>query len=255
MGKNLETKFIGKKIIEFKTINSTNTYLKEIGNIENEGTVVISEEQTGGRGRLGRRWVSSHGDGIYMSMLLKPKIKVEKSPFITIIAGASIVKALNDFGINAMIKWPNDIVINGKKICGILTELNSHMEKINYIVLGIGINIKKLDFEEDIKNMATSIYKEGYEISRKDLFNSILYEFENLYLDYIKYDEKNEVLNICRKYSAIINKKVYIVNNNKKELAFCIDINDNGNLLVKVNDNIIEISSTEVSIRGEDCYI
>ena len=154
-----------------------------------------------------------------------------------------------------MIKWPNDIVINGKKICGILTELNSHMEKINYIVLGIGINIKKLDFEEDIKNMATSIYKEGYEISRKDLFNSILYEFENLYLDYIKYDEKNEVLNICRKYTAIINKKVYIVNNNKKELAFCIDINDNGNLLVKVNDNIIEISSTEVSIRGEDCYI
>ena len=82
-----------------------------------------------------------------------------------------------------------------------------------------------------------------------------MYEFENLYLDYIKYDEKNEVLNICRKYSAIINKKVYIVNNNKKELAFCIDINDNGNLLVKVNDNIIEISSTEVSIRGEDCYI
>ena len=111
-----------------------------------------------------------------MSIILKPDILPMDAPFITLIAGASIVKALNNLGIDASIKWPNDVIINGKKVCGILTELSAEIERVNYIVLGIGINVKTLAFSEDIVNIATSVQKEGYNISRVDIIRSFILE-------------------------------------------------------------------------------
>ena len=254
--RNLKTKFIGKNILHFETIDSTNDYAKKIGNELRDGSVIISEEQTKGKGRLGRVWESKAGEGIWMSIILKPNIIPNKAPFITLIAGASIVKALNILGVDAKIKWPNDITINNKKLSGILTELSAEIERVNYIVVGIGMNVKDNDFEEELQDKATSLYKENYNVSRIDIVKEILCQFEKLYLDYIEKDDKKEVLDICRQYSAIINKEIYVIKNDQKELVDCIGINEEGNLIIKNKDGKLEeIMSGEVSIRGVKGYV
>ena len=254
--RNLKTKFIGKNVLHFETIDSTNDYAKKIGNELRDGSVIISEEQTKGKGRLGRVWESKAGEGIWISIILKPNIIPNKAPFITLIAGASIVKALNILGVDAKIKWPNDITINNKKLSGILTELSAEIERVNYIVVGIGMNVKDTDFEEELKDKATSLYKENYNVSRVDIVKEILCQFEKLYLDYIEKDDKKEVLDICRQYSAIINKEIYVIKNDQKELVDCIGINEEGNLIIKNKDGKLEeIMSGEVSIRGVKGYV
>ena len=254
--RNLKTKFIGKNVLHFETIDSTNDYAKKIGNELRDGSVIISEEQTKGKGRLGRVWESKAGEGIWMSIILKPNIIPNKAPFITLIAGASIVKALNILGVDAKIKWPNDITINNKKLSGILTELSAEIERVNYIVVGIGMNVKDTDFEEELQDKATSLYKENYNLYRVDIVKEILCQFEKLYLDYIEKDDKKEVLDICRQYSAIINKEIYVIKNDQKELVDCIGINEEGNLIIKNKDgNLEEIMSGEVSIRGVKGYV
>jgi len=252
----LNTNIIGKKILHFETIESTNNYAKKIALEELDGTVIISEEQTKGRGRVGKQWYSKSGEGIWMSIILKPDIIPQKAPFITLIAGASIVKALNKLGVETFIKWPNDITINNKKVAGILTELSAEADKINYIVLGIGINTKTMKFSQEISEIATSLYKEGYEISRVDIVRSILEEFEKLYLQYGNENVRKETLSICRKYSAIIGKDIYLIKEDEKELVRCLDINDDGNLIVRNENNIVqEIISGEISIRGVKGYV
>lgn len=253
---NLKTNIIGKNIIHLESINSTNDYLKKIGNEVKEGTVVISEEQTKGKGRLGRNWESKPKEGIWMSILLKPEIIPYRAPFITLIAGAAIVKALNNLEIPAKIKWPNDIIINNKKVSGILTELSAEIERINYVVVGIGMNVKSLNFDKELENKATSLYKENYHPSRVEVVSQIFYEFEKLYKDYIENNCKEETLRICKEYSAIINKDIYIIKDDEKELVKCIDINNEGNLIIKDGSNRIqEILSGEVSIRGVEGYV
>lgn len=253
---DLNTIFIGKEIIHFESIDSTNNYAKNIANEAQNGTVVISEEQLSGRGRLGKQWNSKKHQGIWMSIILKPNIIPMNAPFITLIAGASIVNALRGLGIDATVKWPNDIILNGKKICGILTELSAEIERVNYIVLGIGINVKTMDFSEAILNVATSIKKEGYDVSRVDIVRNILSEFEINYNKYVNNNDKKTTLDICKKHSAIIGKEIYTIKNNIKEKVKCIDINENGNLVVEdKGGNVKEIISGEVSIRGEHGYV
>lgn len=252
----LNTDFIGKKIIYFDSIDSTNTYAKSIGNESEDGTVIISEEQTNGRGRVGRLWHSKKYEGIWMSIILKPDINTIEAPFITLIVGASVVRALNKLGIESYIKWPNDLIINGKKICGILTELSAEVDKVNYVVAGIGINVKSMEFDDEISNVATSIYKEGYKVTRVDIVKNILEEFESLYKDYIYNGKKESTLSICRDKSAVIGKKVYAIKGNDKDYVECLDINEEGNLLVKCeNGEIREIISGEISIRGKHGYV
>ena len=252
----LETKIMGNNIVHFETIDSTNDYAKKVASQVSEGTVIISEEQTKGKGRMGRQWNSKSKEGIWMSIILKPKMIPQNAPFITLIAGASIAKALNDLGVETTIKWPNDIIINNKKIAGILTELSAEIERINYIVLGIGINVKTMEFSQEISEIATSLYKEGHKISRVDIVRNILEKFEKLYLKYINEGSKEETLNRCRDYSAIIGKDVYLIKGEEKELVRCLDMNQEGNLVVRTKDNIIkEIMSGEVSIRGVKGYV
>lgn len=256
IGYDLDTEFIGKNIIHFDTIDSTNDYAKHIAVDEKDGTIIISEEQTKGKGRLGRQWHSKASEGIWMSIILKPEITPYKAPFITLVAGASIVKALNKLGVNASIKWPNDIIVNDKKICGILTELSAEIERVNYVVLGMGINVKTMEFDSEICDVATSLYKEGYEVSRVDIVKNILTEFEVLYLDYVVNKSKKKTLDICRVYSAIIGKKIYIISDGERELVKCLDLNEEGNLIIETEQGLVkEMMSGEVSIRGEKGYV
>lgn len=256
IGYGLNTRFVGKHIIHLETIDSTNSYAKQIASEQSNGTVIISEEQTKGRGRLGRLWDSKAYEGIWMSIILKPEMLPYKAPFLTIIAGVSIAKALNNLGVNVGIKWPNDLILNDKKLCGILTELSAEIEQINHIVLGIGMNVKNKSFPSEIENIATSLYKEGYEISRVDIVREILVQLEKYYMDYINDNNNEEIIDLYKEYSVVLNKKIYILKNDEKELVECVDINLYGNLIVKKKDgSIIEIMSGEVSIRGEYGYV
>lgn len=252
----LSTSFIGKNLIHFDTIGSTNDYAKSIANEELEGTLVISEEQSCGRGRLGRNWVSKAYEGIWMSLILKPNIAPNRASFLTILTAVSIAKALDNLNIKVGVKWPNDIILNDKKLCGILTELCLESETVKFIVIGIGMNVKNIEFDDSINDIATSLYKEGYFIERRDIVREFLLEFEKNYINYINKYNKQNIINIYKEYSIMLNKNIFIVKNNEKELVRCIDIDLDGNLIVKdLNNNIKSIISGEISIRGENGYI
>lgn len=250
-----------KKIFHYSTLESTNSQAKLMASQgAAEGTIVISEEQTGGRGRLGRHWVSPMGTGIWMSIILKPDIEPQEATIITQITAAAVASAIKKVtGSETGIKWPNDIIMGGKKVCGILTEMSGELNLVNYIVVGIGINVNmnSSDFPEEIKRIATSIKEHcGRAFSRKELVIEILKEFEVLYSEFISTNNVKESISICRELSVTLGKEVRIIQRGKTILAKALDITEDGELLVKDKEgNIQKIVSGEVSVRGIDGYI
>ena len=255
----LNTKYIGKNIIHYDSIGSTNAKAKELAEAnEQHGTVIISEEQTLGRGRLGRNWVSPKYKGIWMSIILRPNIITQNISQITLVGAAAAQRAIMKMGIETSIKWPNDIVINSKKVCGILTEMSGEIDHINYLVMGIGINVnlEEEDIPMDLKDVATSLKLEnGKYIDRKLLLANILNEFEELYIDFVQNGNIKETIDVCRKNSILIGRKIQLVNRGKVKIAKAIDIGDEGELIIENDQGIIEhIVSGEVSIRGIYSY-
>lgn len=256
----LNTNFIGRKIIHFDSVESTNSIAKKIGDTDgSNGSVVISEEQTNGRGRLGRSWVSPKHKGIWMSIILKPDLNPVDAVNLTQTAAAAVVKASQELGIKTLVKWPNDIVVNSKKVCGILTEMSAELTKINYVVIGLGINvnIEESEFPEDIRSIATSLkIQAGSTIDRKELAARILNNLEQLYTKLAKENNIEASLGICRENSAVIGKDVLIIKGEKPAEAHVLDIDDKGRLFVEYVDGRREhIISGEVSIRGKAGYI
>lgn len=254
----LTTKYIGRKIIHYSTVDSTNIQCKRQCGINLvEGMVVVSEEQTSGKGRLGRKWVSPKGTGIWMSVALTPNVSPMLASRSTLIGAAAVYSALKDCDINAQIKWPNDIVINGKKVCGILTEMSASVEKVNYIIMGIGINANMEDFPEELSQKATSLKNElGTFIDRKILLAGVLNKLEEFYEDFKTKGDISRVINICREGSVLINKDVKIINGDVETLCTVVDIDKDGELIVKREDGSIEkVISGEVSVRGIYGYI
>lgn len=258
--KDLNTEFIGRKIIHFNSINSTNSKAKDIAlELEEDGVVVIAEEQVMGKGRLGRNFISPKGKGIWMSIILKPDINPLKVSLVTQIAAAAINKALREIKVETFIKWPNDIILNKKKICGILTEMNAELTKVNFIVIGIGINVNldEDDFTEEVKETASSIKIEiGKKISRKEIVAKILNNFEPLYKEFIEREYIEETIDICRKNSILIGKEVRVIKRGESIKAKVLDINKNGELVVKYENGQLEnLISGEISIRGLENYV
>lgn len=256
----LKTEYIGREIYYFDSINSTNTKAKELAYIiKTEGAVVIAEEQTSGRGRLGRNWSSPNKKGIWMSIILKPQIEPQDAAKITQVAAAAVWKAINQIGVKTQIKWPNDIVFNGRKICGILTEMSGELNRLNYLVVGIGINANTTisEFPEEIRNMATSLKIEtGKEIKRKELIALILKYFEELYNDLTKNRNIASSIKICKKNSALIGKDVRLTLRGEEKEVKAIDINEDGELIVRDKEgNISRVISGEVSVRGLYGYV
>ena len=247
-----------KQIIYFDSIDSTNSYAKKEIDRLKDGTVILAGRQTAGRGRRGRGWVSPEGTGIWMSLILKPDIPPREGIKMTQIAVAAVCKSIRELTkLNALIKWPNDIVINGKKVCGILTEMAGELNKINYIVIGIGINVNMKDFPDEIKKYATSLFIEGNKkIDRKVLLINILKNFEDLYDAYIKDLSLDKTLSIVRNYSVMLGKNIRIIQGRSEKKGRAIHINEDGLLLIDLEDGSRElISSGEVSIRGEKGYV
>jgi BirA family transcriptional regulator, biotin operon repressor / biotin---[acetyl-CoA-carboxylase] ligase len=194
-----------------------------------------------------------------MSIILKPDLNPMEAVKLTQIAAAALVQASSELGIKTYVKWPNDIVINHKKTCGILTEMSAELTRINYVVVGIGINVNidEADFPEDIKDIATSLKIETNTfINRKALVGKILNNFENLYLKFIKENDIKTSLQICRENSALLGKNIMIIKRDGNIEAKALDIDEEGRLLVQYADGKQEyVISGEVSIRGKGSYI
>ncbi|MHC1721473.1 MAG: biotin--[acetyl-CoA-carboxylase] ligase [Clostridiaceae bacterium] len=256
----LITKLIGRELYHFDTLDSTNDKAKELASKPGlDGAVVISEEQTTGKGRLGRNWVSPKHKGIWMSIILKPDLEPAVVPRITHVSAASVISAFKELGIDALVKWPNDIIINNKKICGILTEMSGEINKISYIVVGIGINanLTREDIPADIIEKASSLLVEtGCEADRKLIAAKVLNIFETLYNNFLNTGSIEDSIKICRENSILIGRDVRLISRQKESRAHAIDINSNGELIVRFEDGRIEaVISGEVSVRGLDGYI
>jgi len=244
----LETKIIGKKILFFEEVDSTNNKAKQIALGENEGTVVISEMQTSGRGRRGREWYSPKG-GVYVSFVLKPNVSPEKASQLTLVSSLALVKTLNsmDNNLNAKIKWPNDILISGKKISGILTELSADVEKINYIVVGVGIN---LNTEKGIlpENGTSLKIEMKEEVSIKLFLKSFLEHYDSIYQEYIN-GKIDLIIERWKNNSDTLGKKVKIIGINETFEGLAKDIDENGALILQTKEKEIKVYSGDVSLR------
>ena len=245
----MKSDFIGHSVEVLESVDSTNDYAKKKAKELVDGSVIISLEQVKGKGRRGRSFHSGKGDGIYLSIILKPGFEPAKAPFITSIAGAALVNTFNKFNIQTKVKWPNDVLINGKKVAGILTEMSADMEFIEYIVLGVGINVSGLEFPNELKNIATSLKLEGYDVKKLNIIWQFVYEFELLYNLYLK-ENTSEVVNILKNNSSVIGKQINVHYMNEIESAIAVDINNQGALIIKTQEGEVkELSSGEISIR------
>lgn len=230
--------------------DSTNNYAKELAITgKRNKTVVITEKQSGGKGRLGRPFYSPEGNGLYMSVLFRPEINVDCSPLITSFIAVAVAKAIEKLsGQDVNIKWVNDVYMNGKKICGILTEAGFDFEggTVDYAVIGIGINVLGTDFPDELINIATSIEKEtGLKISRNDLAAEVLNNLENMSCEI----KNKKYLDIYREKSNVIGKRIKVTYGSQVFYAEALDINENAALIVKTEYGIKTLNSGEVSIK------
>ncbi|MGI6776660.1 MAG: biotin--[acetyl-CoA-carboxylase] ligase [Acetivibrionales bacterium] len=265
---NLRTKKIGSSIQYIDLIDSTNTYAKKLA-LDGcpEGTVIVAGRQTNGKGRMGRNWDSANKSGIWMSIVLRPDILPEQAQIITLAVSVAVVKAIESlFGLKCGIKWPNDVILNGKKVCGILTEMGCETDRINYIVVGIGVNVNQDedDFAVELKDKATSIkmsmIKENMingdmDINRSELIKQVLFEMEKLYENICRLKVR-EILDEWKKYSVTIGNEVKVVCRGIEYKGFAKDITEDGGLLVNCDDGASrKVLSGEISLRGTMGYI
>lgn len=253
---HLETTTIGKTIYCFPKAYSTNTLAKYLANKNAEdGTIVIAEVQTKARGRSSKKWESPKG-GIWLSMILRPNLPPSKASLITLVTGIAVAKTLKSFGVDAKIKWPNDVLINGKKISGILTEASATLNNIDYIVVGVGIdtNLKIDDFNDKyVKSRITTLNEElGEDIDENEFIAKFLKEFEEVY-DLYKKEEFESILNEWRILSDTIGKYVEISQSHGRfKYGYAVGINKEGCLIIEEADGKLEkIISGECRTKGE----
>ena len=240
-------------IIVLKTVDSTNNYAKTLAQQgAKEGTIIISEEQTAGKGRLGRKFYSPASSGICMSIIVRPKMSIQKSLMITTATAVIVSKAIEKISyLSTEIKWVNDIYAQGKKLCGILTEASIDCETggLEYAIVGIGINVStvKDSFPDDIKDIATSIYPhQQVRPIRSALIGEILTQFFNELESFGEGVHMSEY----RQRSMLIGEEINVISADKITPAHVIDIDDDAKLIVRYeNGEISELSSGEVSVR------
>jgi BirA family biotin operon repressor/biotin-[acetyl-CoA-carboxylase] ligase len=249
--KHLKSSFIGKNIFYEEKVDSTNSVARDlvIKGVKN-GSIVISDMQEKGKGRNGKIWTSPCACNVYMSIILKPKFNPEVAHGMTILAAVSVADAILEVtSLRPQIKWPNDILINSKKVSGILTEMSTQNKIIEYIIVGIGINVNLMEdnIAEDIKDKATSLYIEksklfkndAYPINRNKLIVSFLNKFDKYYEIFLS-TGLSSILQSYQKYFEMIGKTVEISLENKKIKGQVVGIDSKGALLVKTGENELE---------------
>lgn len=259
VGSMLNTCWAGKPIVYFEETDSTNNQAKKLGEQGREhGTLVIAETQTSGKGRRGRSWVSPAQGNIYMTILLKPDIEPAQAPMMTLVMAHSAALAIRETtGLEAQIKWPNDVVVERKKVCGILTEMSAEIDYVNHVVIGIGINTNMPEIPKELQAKATTLAKEkGRPVERARLAAAVINRFEK---DYDIYMESKDLSNFKDSYNQMLvnaGREVSIQEAGREYCGQALGINDSGELLVKKEDGSIrQIFAGEVSVRGIYGYV
>lgn len=255
----MHTDWVAKEVLYFDTIDSTNIKAQELAEKGYQsGTLVVADKQESGKGRRGRSWVSPSGTGIFMTLMIKPDINPNNASMLTLVAALAVAKAITSVtGEEALIKWPNDIVINGKKVCGILTEMNAQFDYINHIVVGIGINVHNESFPEEISQMASSLMIEagGKRFHRAQIIAETMSYFEQYYDTFLKTQDLSALV---REYDELLvnrNKSVRVLDPKEPFDGKAMGITSKGELIVDTWESRKLVSSGEVSVRGIYGYV
>ena len=255
----LQTERMGRQIRYFSRIDSTNQYAKRIAEEgAPDGTLIIADEQTAGKGRSGRTWVTPPAEAIAFTLLLRPKLSPDRISMVTLVMGLAVTNAVNSlYGVSAGIKWPNDVVIKGRKLCGILTEMSAEVRQVNYIVIGVGINANLTSFPEEIREIATSLRLElGCDINRAELIACVMTEFERLYAEFEAQGDLGAVMQEYNELCLNAGSKVRVLDPNGEYTGTSRGINSMGELLVETEDGKMqEVYAGEVSVRGIYGYV
>lgn len=253
----MNTKWLAQSLYYYDTIGSTNIEAKRLAEEgAPHGTLVVADAQTAGRGRRGRSWVSPAGSSVYFTVLLKPQFQPEKASMLTLVIAHSVALAVERYtGMDVGIKWPNDLVIDGQKICGILTEMNVETDYIQHVVIGVGININqqtKEEFAEEIRENAISIRMAyGKEINRAELTAYIMEQFEKDYEIFVKTENLSGLLESYSTHLVNLDKQVKVLDPHGEYTGIARGIEENGELIVEKEDHTIEhVYAGEVSVRG-----
>ena len=255
----MHTEWVAKEVLYFDTIDSTNTKAQELAEKGYpSGTLVVADKQESGKGRRGRSWVSPSGTGIFMTLMIKPDINPNNASMLTLVAALAVAKAITSVtGEKALIKWPNDIVVNGKKVCGILTEMNAQFDYINNIVVGVGINVHNESFPEEISQMASSLMIEagGKRFHRAQIIAETMSYFEQYYDTFLKTQDLSALV---REYDELLvnrNKSVRVLDPKEPFDGKAMGITPKGELIVDTWESRKLVSSGEVSVRGIYGYV
>ena len=252
----IHTKWAGKTVHFARETDSTNLWIKRLAKEgASEGTLALAEFQSAGRGRLGRSWEVPEGTSVMMSILLRPKFEPQYAPTLTLVMGMAVAKAVKSLGFDVSIKWPNDVVVSHKKICGILTEMGVRDGKIDYAVIGVGINVNIREFPEEMADKATSLYLEsGREFERSQIPGLVMEAFEEYYE---KFAATCDLSGLKEEYESILanyNQPVRVLAKEPYE-GVARGITDGGELLVEKTDGtIVAVSAGEDSVRGLYSY-
>lgn len=255
----IHNKWAGNTVYYYEETGSTNIDAKRLAEEgAPHGTIAVADKQNTGRGRRGRFWQSPGGKDVYFTLLLRPDFVPDKAPSLTLVMALSVVQAVEEVcGLKAGIKWPNDIVVNGKKICGILTEMNMEPGYIQYVVVGVGINVNRAEFppmelSEEISKTATSLFAEGKkEYPRAELLQNILKFFENNYEKFMLTHDLTNLLEEYNRHLVNYDKEVRVLDPKGDFEGVARGINASGELLVETKENkIVEVYAGEVSVRG-----
>ena len=250
----LRTKIFGQQLQCYTTIDSTNEEAKRVALAgAAEGTVIVAERQERGKGRLGRAWFSPPELGLWFSLILRPQIKPAHVSQLTFVSAVAVCKALRKAtGFPVLIKWPNDLLCVDKKICGILTELSAEADRINYLVIGIGLNVnqQEKDFPPEIKDTAISLaVVTGHLWQRAEILRYILREFEKEYLNYLSIGFSQTLLQ-WRELNITLGKEVVVSTKEETYTGIAEDINESGCLLVRKNTGeVVTLLAGDVSLR------
>ncbi len=255
----MKTRWAGSKIEFLEKVDSTNNYAKKIAeNGALSGTLVLTENQYGGRGRRGRIWENPPGSSIAMTLIVKPKLPPNHASMMTLVMGIAVARACREIsGIDMKIKWPNDIVAQGKKVCGILTEMSAEPDSIHYVVIGVGINVNIDAFPKELQEIAASLQSlTGKTFHRADLISKCMEEFEDCYQEFLKTEDLSRLM---KEYnSLLINKdqKVCVMEPKGRYTGTALGVDANGELIVKKDSGeTVSVYAGEVSVRGVYGYV
>ena len=258
ISKEINTKWAGKTVHFAKETDSTNEWCKRMSKENAEhGTLAVAEFQSAGKGRLGRKWTAPEGSSVMMSILLKPEFEAQYASMLTLVMGLSVAQAVCELGVEVSIKWPNDVVVSHKKICGILTEMGVQDGKIREVVIGVGLNVNLKEIQDELKDKATSLYLEtGKTYDRNRLIGLVMEKFEINYEKFVQTCDLSMMLDDYNMLLANKSQPVRVLDKISPYEGVALEIDKDGALLVRVQSGEIrKVCSGEVSVRGLYSYI